>query len=98
MSRKDQRAQTMVAVVDPGQPGSVLTPSINNASTIVPGVGILSPPLVGLYVGGTGSVVVRMTGNQAVVTFLAVPAGTFLPISVDQVQAGSTATGMLGLW
>jgi len=52
----------------------------------------------GLWVGGVGNVKVTMAGGDAV-TFTAVPAGTFLPISVSRVwSTGTTATLMLALW
>lgn len=51
-----------------------------------------------LYVGGAGDVAVTMQGGQIVV-FVAVPAGTILPISVSQVRSTNTgASSILGLW
>lgn len=56
-------------------------------------------PTRGLYVGGAGNVVVYMAGraSDAPVTFVAL-AGTILPIRVDQVRAGSTATSIVALY
>lgn len=54
-------------------------------------------PAASLYVGGTGNVVVDMGGDGSSITFLAVPAGTVLPIFVHLVKTGSTATNILGL-
>jgi hypothetical protein len=55
------------------------------------------PKTRGVYVGGTGNMVVRMDG--ASVTFSGIPAGTTLPIEVDQVLATSTtATLILALY
>ncbi len=54
---------------------------------------IFTAPTRGLYVGGTGDVAVRMwySGNSC--TFASVPAGSILPIAVDQVlSTGTTAT------
>lgn len=49
-------------------------------------------PTTGLYVGVTADVTVDMAGGGTV-KFLAVPAGTILPIRVDRVRAtGSSAT------
>lgn len=51
-----------------------------------------------LYVGGAGSVKVTMQDNTEV-TFVAVPAGTILPIRVKKVwTTGTTATSMLGIY
>lgn len=51
-----------------------------------------------LYVGGTGDVVVYMVGGTTAITFSSVPAGTILPIRVDQVRAATTATNIVALW
>lgn len=52
----------------------------------------------GVYVGGAGNVVCTMAGDEAEVTFTAVPAGTLLPIRVIKVNTTSTATSMLALY
>ena len=50
-----------------------------------------------LYVGGAGDVAVTMVSGD-VVTFSAVPAGSFLPIQVTKVMStNTTATLILGL-
>lgn len=49
-----------------------------------------------IYVGGTGSVVLRQAGSDgAAVTFAAVPAGTQLLVSGTRVMAASTATNLV---
>lgn len=59
---------------------------------------VLDPPARAIYVGGTGDLAVRMAGDATTPIFVAVPAGTVLPISVDKVLAtGTTATGIVGL-
>lgn len=65
--------------------------------TIAPADAVITGgPVRSLYVGGAGNVVVRdMQGT--VVTFTAVPAGTILPVMVDQVRAATTATAIVGL-
>lgn len=51
-----------------------------------------------LYIGGAGDVKVTMYGGQTV-TFVGVPAGSFLPIQVKRVwSTGTTATSILALW
>lgn len=51
-----------------------------------------------LYVGGTGDVVVRLK-EDVVVTLANVPAGTFLPLRIQQVLAtGTTASAIVGFW
>lgn len=59
---------------------------------------VFDPSTRGLYVGGAGDVAVRMIGGQSV-TFVAVPAGTFMPLQVDQVlSTGTSATNIVRLW
>ncbi len=52
----------------------------------------------GLYVGGSGDVVVTMYGNGAEVTFVGVPSGSVLPIKVSKVMAATTATDIVAIW
>lgn len=50
-----------------------------------------------IYVGGAGNLAVQMQLDGAV-TFVAVPAGSILPIRVARVLAtGTTATNLIGL-
>ncbi len=51
---------------------------------------------MGLYVGGTGSVAVKdALGNTT--TFVAVPAGTSIPLNIVRVlSTGTTATNLVG--
>lgn len=100
MGNADQRVQSIVGIGDPAIPGSVLVPQISHAAAVTKSdATVFSPPAVGLYVGGTGDVTVRMAGGQNNITFSAVPAGTFLPVSVDQVRStGTTATLIVRLW
>ena len=57
---------------------------------------VFTPPLVGLYVGGSGNLAVTMNDGTSV-TFSAVPVGTFLPVSVSMVLAtNTTATLIIG--
>lgn len=50
-----------------------------------------------LYVGGAGTVVVRLADDSADVSFVGVAAGTLLPICVKRVATASTATSIVGL-
>ena len=66
--------------------------------TVTPGTGDLLYRTRALYVGTGGTVVVvDPSGNQ--VSFTNVANGTTLPIRVDKVlSAGTTASGILGLY
>jgi hypothetical protein len=51
-----------------------------------------------LYVGGAGDLKVDTVGGDAV-TFVAVPAGSFIPVQVKRVYStGTTATSIVALW
>jgi hypothetical protein len=51
---------------------------------------------VGLYVGGTGDVLVRcLNADQTTVTFSAVPVGTFIPGNFTRVMAATGASLIL---
>lgn len=76
----------MSNVSDPGRFAVAVVPS---------DVTVLSPTR-GLWIGTTGSVVVRMFEEQNIVTFANVPVG-MLPIQVDQVRAATGATDIVAL-
>ena len=57
---------------------------------------VLPPTWGGLYVGGVGNVTVT-TFDGTVVTFSAVPAGTWLPIVATRVRTATTATLIVGM-
>lgn len=52
----------------------------------------------GLYVGGTGDVVVDTPAGDTDVTFSSVPAGSILPVRCVRVKAATTATNIVGLY
>jgi hypothetical protein len=56
-------------------------------------------PTRALYIGGAGNVAVMMQGDDAAVTFTAVPVGTILPISVRRVMStDTTATNIVAIY
>ena len=79
----------MALMQDPASGAATITPS---DTTILSGVR-------GLYIGtGGGAVAVTMRSGQ-VVTFPAVPAGTFMPIRVTKVMETNTdATSIVALF
>ena len=54
----------------------------------------------GIYVGGAGTVIVKMAGDSTgtLVTFSGVAAGTFLPIQVVYISSTSSATNLIALF
>lgn len=58
---------------------------------------VYNPPFDALYIGGAGDVAVKTAAGRTE-TFSAAPAGTVIPISVQQVMStNTTATLILGL-
>ena len=53
----------------------------------------------GLYVGGTGTVIVKHNSGDAAVTYTGVPAGAILPLRLrdGRIMAASSATGIVGM-
>ncbi len=51
-----------------------------------------------IYVGGAGSLVVRLVNDDNDTTFTAVPVGSLFPIRVTHVRAASTATALVALF
>lgn len=49
-----------------------------------------------LYIGTTGDVVL-VTCRDTTLTFVGVPAGTFLPVRCKKVMAATTASNIIGL-
>ncbi len=68
---------------------------VTEASTVAAGDSGLSHAI---YVGGAGDIAVIPIGQTTAVTFVGVPAGTFLPVVVSEVvSTGTTATDLLKL-
>lgn len=79
-----------------GKTGTLSDPGFT-AFAITPADADLPTAVRSLYVGGVGNVAVRTAGGD-VVTFVAVPAGTILPIRADRVNStGTTATNIVGI-
>lgn len=73
-------------------------PAINAAVITKSDTVVISPPLRGVYIGGTGNLNVRMIGGTTVL-FSGLPAGALLPIMVDQIlSTNTTATLIVGLY
>ncbi len=92
--------RTATAIADPNNPNNVFVPNAMFAAAVTKSdATVFTNPTGALWVGGVGDVAVRMFGNATAVTFTAVPAGSLLPISVDQVlSAGTSATNIVRLW
>jgi len=68
------------------------------AEPVVPDTDFSSPSR-GIYVSGAGDISAVMYGDGATVIFVAVPAGSILPIRCTQITiADTTATDMIVLW
>jgi hypothetical protein len=73
----------------PAGGGEAVTPSDTVSTTT---------PFRALYVGVTGNVVVLLLSG-AVLTFIAVPAGSILPVSGSRVNStNTTASSIVALW
>jgi len=69
-----------------------------NALAITPADADIATRTRAVYVGGAGDLVVKMAGNEQIVTFLGVAAGSMLPIRVTQIRLGTTATSVVAVW
>lgn len=76
-----------------------LTAPARDAAAVVPSDTVDLPFLPrAIYVGQTGTVVLRMA-NGGSVTFTNAQAGSFLPVRAAGIAAtGTTATGLVALW
>jgi hypothetical protein len=69
-----------------------------HAATITPADSDLDDVTRAVYVGGAGDLAVQMLGGE-IVTFVAVPAGSLLPIRVKQIRStNTTATSIVSLF
>jgi hypothetical protein len=77
-----------------------LTSPAEDAAPIVPGPAeeTLTYLTRAIYVGVSGDIALRMQSG-ATITLVDVPAGTFLPLRVEQVlSVGTTADAIVGFW
>jgi len=81
-----------------GASADALITGATKAFAITPADADLAVVTRGIYVGVTGDLAVILSGDTAVVTFKAVPAGSLLPIRAKQVRAATTASSILGLY
>jgi hypothetical protein len=65
----------------------------SKAVAVTPSDATVLPKTAGLYVGGAGAVAVRI--DSATVLFSGIPAGTILPLEVDQVQSTNTTATLI---
>jgi hypothetical protein len=76
-----------------------LTSPPEHGAEIVPSDAAPLPHITrALYVGGAGDVALRLQGGSDVV-LRGVQAGSLIPMRIERVHsAGTTATGLVGLW
>jgi hypothetical protein len=73
----------------PAKSWRTITPSdVNSAATNLPG------GCRGIYVGGAGNLAM-VDGDNNVVTFTAVPVGTFMPCGAKRINATNTTATLL---
>ena len=60
--------------------------------------GVAFPQCRAVYIGGDGNLVARMSNGTGNVTFNGVKAGSILPISIDLVDAATTAANLVALY
>lgn len=73
----------------------ILRPYVDGAA-VTPADSDIAPTR-GVYVGGTGSLVVTFVDGSSAITIAAIPTGTLLPICVKRIAAASTATNIVAL-
>ena len=74
------------------------TPPSANAEAVTPSDNDLSFITRGVYVGGSGDLVVLMAGTGDTVTFANVSPGAVYPIMVSQIRATTTCTNVVALY
>lgn len=86
------------ATVNSGQLTTVSDAPGQSAEAVSPTNDLAVGPYRGLWIGGTGDVTVICVRDDTAVTFVAVPAGTYIPVAVKEVRAtGTSATNIVGI-
>ncbi len=77
-----------------------LTTPVRSAAAVTPSDATdLAYTTKGIYIGGSGNIVVNMADSGAPVTFTELQVGTVYPFRVTRVLAtGTTATNIVALW
>lgn len=77
---------------------ALAAPAIKSANVTPNNDADLSFVTRAIYVGGAGNVAVLLQDDSSAVSFVAVPAGTVLPIRAKRIRAtGTTATNIVAL-
>jgi len=87
MAIKDEDFSTS-GTINPGASAVAVTPADTQLAVRTRAV----------YVGGAGDLVVRMAGNDQIVTFYGVAAGSLLPIRVTEIRLATTASNVVAVW
>jgi len=92
--------RTATSIADPNNPPNYLKPNLDSSVAITKSDStVYDPPLLAIWVGGAGNVVVRTFADQTTVTLVGATAGQMIPICVDQIlSTNTTATSMVGLF
>lgn len=78
---------------------SEITRPAANAATITKSNSTTYSGIRALYIGGAGNVALKFPGNATAVTFVAVPAGSILPLQPVQIMStNTTATDIVALY
>lgn len=77
------------SVMSSGRKGFAITPHDTTELALTPKA---------LWIGGAGTVVVRLADDSADITLSGVAAGTLLPIRPKLVKTTSTCTGIVGIY
>ena len=79
-------------------PERLQTPAVRSFAITPHDTNALTEDTRALYVGGAGTVVMKLTGDSSSVSFVGVPAGAILPVRARVVlSTGTTATSIVGL-
>lgn len=74
------------------------TVAAHSAFAVTKSDSTIIPATRALYIGGAGDVAVTMAEDENNVTFVAVPAGSILPVQVIKIlSTGTTATSIVAL-